>query len=146
MKKLIIIFILPLCILISCKEKERFVEPEFLLAQWVKATEKLNYKIYRKYEAFPKSEVVFREIYRETYYADPLIIKVEEFDEDKTYKDTKGNLFYKRNVMFECSEVYRKSKKYIRVVKGDVSLIRYVDYKKAKGGWLMWNRNIIRVN
>ena len=119
--------------LLSCKKKERFLEPRFLLAQWVEATEKLNYKAYSKYEAFPKSEAVFREIYRETYYANPLIVNVEEFDKDKTYKDNNGNLFYKRDVRFECSEVNRKTKKYTRVIKGEVSLIRYVKYKDVNG-------------
>lgn len=146
MKKIILILIIPAIFLTTCKKKDEFVESNTILQQWTNAIEKLNYRTYARFEAYPKSEPVFREIYRDFYFADLMVVNVEDPDQERKFKDGSGNSFIKRNVMFECAEVNRKTKKYMVVVRGDVDFIKFIEGPRENEGWLMWNRNLIRVN
>lgn len=129
----------------SCKKEKKFVEPEFIFAKWAKAIETLNYGDYVSCEAYPKSEGVFRELYRDTYYADLMVVEVEKLDEKNILKDHRGKPYIKRNVQFECTEIRRRDRKPVRLLRGDVDFISYIDDDKARKGWLMWNRKIIRI-
>jgi hypothetical protein len=129
----------------SCKKEKKFVEPEFIFAKWAKAIETLNYKDYASCEAFPKSEGVFREMFRDTYYADLMVTEVEKLDEKNILKDHQGKSYIKRNVQFECSEIRRRDRKPVRVLRGDVDFISYTGEDRPKKGWYMWNRKIIRI-
>ncbi|HOD16799.1 MAG TPA: hypothetical protein PKI31_18935 [Spirochaetota bacterium] len=131
--------------LATCKKEKKFVEPEYVFARWARAIEELNYRDYAACEAYPKSEGVFREIYRETYYADLMVTGVEKPDEKKVAVDRDGNSFIKRNVMFECNEIRRAGRRPIRVLRGDVDFIKFVSGEREKQGWMMWNRRIVRV-
>ena len=137
------IVLLPLAI--SCKKEETFYEPDYIFGRWLKAVEMLNYAEYKKYEAFPKSEGVFRELYRDSYFVDLMITDVEDLDEDNVKKDIDGNPYIKRNVSFECTEVRRPDRKPMALLRGDVDFIRYTEGKREKEGWLMWNRSMVRI-
>lgn len=129
----------------SCKKEKKFVEPEFIFAKWAKAIETLNYTDYASCEAFPKSEGVFREMFRDAYYADLMVTEVEKLNEKNILKDHQGKSYIKRNVQFECSEIRRRDRKPVRVLRGDVDFISYVGSDRPKKGWCMWNRKIIRI-
>jgi hypothetical protein len=145
MRKYIILLILLPLILISCKKEKKFTEPEFIFSKWSHAIEMLNYPDYASCEAYPKSEGVFREMYREAYYADPMVMEVEKLDEKKVAKDHLGNSYLKRNVQFECTEVRRRDRKPVRLLRGDVDFIKFTSGDRQKQGWLMWNRKIVRI-
>ena len=85
--------------LVACKKEKKFVEPEYVFARWAKAIEALNYHDYAACEAYPKSEGVFREMFRDTYYADLMVTEVEKLDEKKIAVDRDGNSYIKRNVL-----------------------------------------------
>jgi hypothetical protein len=129
----------------ECKKEKKFMEPDFIFAKWSRAIESLNYPDYASCEAYPKSEGVFREIFRETYYADLMVTEVEKADE-KNIQKGRGGSYVKRSVQFECTEVRRRDRRPLRVLRGDVDFIRFVDGSRTKQGWLMWNRKIIRIN
>ena len=129
----------------SCKKEKKFMEPEFIFAKWARAIENLNYADYASCEAFPKSEGTFREMFRDTYYADLMVTEVEKLDEKNVIKDHRGKSYIKRNVQFECTEIRRRDRKPVRVLRGDVDFISYVGDDKARRGWFMWNRKIIRI-
>jgi len=147
MKK-IITLLLPLFLILavfSCKKEKKFAEPEYIFAKWARAIESLNYGDYASCEAYPKSEGVFREMFRESYYADLMVTDVEKLREDRVLKDHRGKSYIKRNVQFECSEIRRRDRKPLRLLRGDVDFIFYVDDDRSRKGWLMWNRKIIRI-
>ncbi|OHD67643.1 MAG: hypothetical protein A2W19_11250 [Spirochaetes bacterium RBG_16_49_21] len=131
---------------ISCKKEKKFAEPEYIFAKWTRAVERLNYADYASCEAYPKEEAVFKEIYRDSYYADLMVTGVEGLDEKKIHQDGKGDSFMSRNVQFECSEIRRKDRKPLRVLRGDVDFIKFIGGDRVKQGWLMWNRKIIRID
>ena len=143
-KYIILLFLLPL-ILFSCKKEKKFAEPEFIFAKWAHAIETFNYTDYASCEAYPKSEGVFREIFREAYYSDPMVMEVEKLDEKKVAQDHHGNSYIKRNVQFECTEVRRRDRKPVRLLRGDVDFIKFTEGDRYKQGWLMWNRKIVRI-
>ena len=130
---------------LSCKKEKKFTEPEYIFAKWTRAIEKLNYKDYASCEAFPKEEAVFKELYRESYYADLMVTGADKLDEKKIHKDPKGDAFISRNVQFECTEIRRSDRKPLMLLRGDVDFIRYTEGSRAAKGWLMWNRKIIRI-
>ena len=72
-KVLAVSLIFALAIIFSCKEKKPFVDPAFVFLKWSSAVKNLNYKEYSECEAFPKDEIVFRELYTDFYYADLII-------------------------------------------------------------------------
>jgi hypothetical protein len=130
---------------VTCKKEKKFVEPEYVFARWSKAIEALHYSDYAACEAYPKSEGVFREMYRDSYYADLMVTEVGKPDEKKVSVDRDGNSYVKRNVQFECSEVRRANRRHTRVLRGDVDFIKFVSGEREKQGWMMWNRRIVRV-
>jgi hypothetical protein len=132
--------------LVTCKKEKKFADPEYIFSKWSRAIELLNYPEYAVCEAYPKSEGVFREIYRDTYYSDLMVVDVEKLDENNIEKDHNGKKYIKRNVQFECTEVRRRDKKPVRVLRGDVDFIKFVEPDTNKRGWLMWNRKIIRID
>ena len=146
MKRIMYLFLVIALAVISCKKEKKFAEPEYIFAKWARAVERLNYADYASCEAYPKEEPVFREIYRNTYYADLMVTEVGSLDKKKVYKNEKGNSFVSRNVQFECSEIRRKDRKPLRVLRGDVDFIRFTDGDRMRQGWLMWNRKIIRID
>lgn len=129
----------------SCKKEKKFAEPEYIFAKWARAIETLNYGDYAACEAYPKSDGVFREMFRDTYYADLMVTDVEKLNEKNVLKDHQGKSYIKRNVQFECSEMRRRDRKPLRLLRGDVDFISYVGDDRSKKGWLMWNRKIIRI-
>lgn len=146
MKKISFLLLAIMLAVLSCKKEGKFVEPEYIFAKWARSLKTLHYADYAACEAYPKSEAVFREIYRDTYYADPMVTEIEKFDEKNVRKDSAGNSFLSRNVQFECTEVRRKDNKPVRVLRGDVDFVKFVDGDRKKQGWLMWNRKIIRLD
>lgn len=133
------------CAVVSCKKEKRFADPERIFAKWAEAIRTLNYADYASCEAFPKSEGAFREIYRDTYYADLMVTEIEKENRD-VHNDLNGLSYVKRNVAFECTEVRRRDQRPIRLVRGDVDFIRYLEGDRAKRGWVMWNRKMIRID
>jgi hypothetical protein len=144
MKRVLFILLVILLAVISCKREKKFVEPEYIFSKWARSIENLNYIDYASCEAYPKSEPVFREMFRESYYADLMVTEIEKFDEKKIKKDGKGDSFVSRNVRFECTEIRRRDKKPVRILRGDVDFIKFIEGDRTKQGWLMWNRKIIR--
>ena len=129
----------------SCKKEKKFAEPEYIFAKWARAIENLKYADNASCEAYPKSEGVFREMFRDTYYPDLMVTDVEKLNEDNVLRDHRGKSYIKRNVQFECSEIRRRDRKHLRLLRGDVDFISYVGADRPKKGWLMWNRKIIRI-
>jgi len=144
MKRSLYILLVILLAVISCKKEKKFAEPEYIFSKWARSIETFNYIDYASCEAYPKSEPVFRDMYRENYYTDLMVKEIEKFDEKKVKMDGKGDSFISRNVQFECTEIRRKDKKPVRVLRGDVDFIKFIDGDRTKQGWLMWNRKIIR--
>jgi hypothetical protein len=145
MNRILLIMMVPLLLAISCKKEKKFAEPEYIFSKWTHAIETFNYIDYAACEAYPKSEPVFRDMFKDSYYADLMVTEVEKFDEKKIAKDSKGNSYISRNVQFECTEVRRNGKKPLRLLRGDVDFIKFADGDRKKQGWLMWNRKIIRI-
>ena len=65
MKKIIISIAALLVLYGGCTKKERFAEPGYILKKWARAVKKLNYKVYRQCEAYPKNARVFYEMYKD---------------------------------------------------------------------------------
>ncbi|MCL2025936.1 MAG: hypothetical protein FWG92_03930 [Leptospirales bacterium] len=143
MKKTIVLLFL-LSLFFACKEKARFVEADIILDKWSKASETLNYEEYRKYKAYPREKAVFNEIYKDYYFSQVIVTKVEDLDERDIRTDFEGNSFIKRNVFFECIEFDRQTQKERQRVKGEVFFIKFIGSAREKEGWLMANRTFIR--
>jgi hypothetical protein len=131
---------------LSCTKKEKNPEPVYVLQRWAKAIEKLDYNSYSKCEAYPKSEGVFLEIYKDDYYNDLMVIDVEEPDNKNIRKDYKGNSYISRKAAFGAAAVKRGRGEPYQTVSGDVEFIKFSDGEKSKFGWLISNRTITRVN
>ena len=149
-KRLWTIAIVPLLIsflflFISCKKEKKFVEPEFILKKWTKSIKTFNYNEYKKYEAYPKSAPVFREIFSEYYMTDLMVTTIGDLDKKKVFKDHIGNSYIKRKISFESTEVKRKTGKPVHIIRGDVMFVKFIDGKRQDDGWLMSNRTIVRV-
>lgn len=130
---------------LSCAKKDKDPEPAYVLQKWAKSIEKLDYNNYSKCEAYPKSEGVFFEIYKEDYYTDLTIIDVEDPDKDNIRKDYKGNSYLSCNAIFEAAAVKRGKNISYQNVSGDVEFFKFLDGEKSKNGWLISNRTITRV-
>jgi len=142
----VLVVVVAASIFVSCKKKDNFDEPNFILRKWAKATETLNFRDYKNCEAFPKSEQVFREIYRDYYIASTSVTRMGSLDEKNVNKDPDGNSYISRAVSFECTEMKRSGSKPVRYLRGDVEFIKYEDGDRKSDGWLMWNRIIVRIN
>lgn len=130
----------------SCKKKEVFTEPEFLLKKWASSAKNLNYAEHSAIEAYPKSVQVFAESFKEYYPSDVRILKVEEPNEGAILRDHKGLMYNKRNVQFEFTQINRKSQTPAGEVRGDVDFVKYIDGDKKNKGWVMLNRTMIRLH
>lgn len=139
---LAVIFVL----LISCKDEGKVSEPARVLQKWVKAIEKLDYKSYCKYEAYPKPEDVFREMYKDYYLVDLMVTDAEDADKEKARKDYNGDTFLHRTVTFEASAVNRNNGKPYQLHRGNTVFIKFLDGKRENDGWLLSNRTITRIN
>lgn len=142
----ILITIIVVFTVLSCTKKEINPEPVYVLQRWAKAIEKLDYNSYSKCEAYPKSEGVFLEIYKDDYYTDLMVADVEEPDSRRIRKDYKGNSYISRKATFEAAAVKRSKGEPYQTVSGDVEFVKFSDGDKSKNGWLISNRTITRVN
>jgi hypothetical protein len=129
-----------------CKKKEKDREPGFVLQKWVKSIENLDYNNYSKCEAYPKSQGVFLEIYKDDYYTDLMVNVVGDPDDKDIRKDYKGNSYVSRKVTFEAAAVKRGRVEPYQTVNGDVEFYKFLDGEKSKNGWLISNRTITRIN
>lgn len=127
----------------SCNNKQAFVDPVYVFMKWSSAVKKLNYKEYAECEAFPKDEIVFRELYDDFYYSDLLIRELGKYDENDVRTDVDGYKHNHRKVFFECRRIERKTGRAIQQMKGDIEFISYINGPKVNRGWLMYNRTII---
>jgi len=135
--------ILTLTFTFSCKEKKPFVDPAFVFLKWSSAVKNLNYKEYSECEAFPKDEIVFRELYTDFYYADLIIRELGEFKPNDVRTDIEGYRYNIRKVYFECKRIERKTGRAVQMMKGDIEFINYLNGPGLNKGWLMYNRTII---
>lgn len=142
-KFLTALLVLVLSIMISCKEKKAFVDPAFVFMKWSAAVKNLNYQAYSECEAFPKDEIVFRELYGDFYFTDLIIRELGEFKESDIRSDIEGNKYNFRKVYFECKRIERKTGRAVQEMKGDIEFISYISGPKLNKGWLMYNRTII---
>ncbi len=140
--------ILTLSFTISCSEKKAFVDPAFVFLKWSSAVKNLNYKEYSECEAFPKDEIVFRELYTDFYFTDLIIRELGKYNENDIDSDIDGYKYTLRKVYFECRRVERKTGRAVQDMKGDIEFINYINGPKLNKGWLMYNRTIIstRIN
>ncbi len=142
-KAIAVLLIFTFSITLSCKGKKAFVDPAYVFLKWSSAVKNLNYKEYSECEAFPKDEIVFRELYTDFYYADLLIRNLGEYNENDIRRDIEGNKYNLRKVYFECKRVERKSGHAVQEMKGDIEFVNYINGPKLNKGWLMYNRTII---
>jgi len=145
MKKVVVIFMLFIMVIPSCKKKEKFLEPEIILRKWAGAIERLDYFEYRKCEAYPKEKDVFREMYQDFYLSGLSVVTIGPLSEKDINKDPDGNPYIKRNVVFECKQVRRRDRKVQHPIKGEVFFIRFVEGERKKEGWLMANRTLMHI-
>ncbi len=134
-----------LSILISCKDESRFVEPNYVLRKWASAIQQMNYREYAECEAHPKSEAVFREMYREYYLADLMATEVDDAGDAEEMKDAEGLRYARRHLEFEAAIVQRKTGTRNGLIRGSAEFIKYIDGRRAKEGWLLSNRTLIHV-
>ncbi len=145
-KNIILSIILSLIIITACSgKKETYPEAEQVLHKWSKSIEALNYSDYKACEAYPKEQNVFLEMYKEFFLADLMIIEADKINEKDVKKDQDGNSYIKRNLKFDCAEVKRKTRKPSVLIIGDVDMVKFIDGKRSKDGWLMSNRTLIRM-
>lgn len=142
-KILTILAVVTLGAVISCKEKKAFVDPAFVFMKWSAAVKNLNYQEYAECEAFPKDEMVFRELYGDFYFADLLIRELGEYNENDVRSDVEGHKYNLRKVYFECKRIERSTGRAVQEMKGDIEFISYLDGPRLNKGWLMYNRTII---
>lgn len=129
----------------SCKDESRFVEPNYVLRRWASAIQQMNYREYATCEAHPKSEAVFREMYREYYLVDVMATEVDDAESAEELKDAEGWRYLRRQLDFEATVVSRKGGKQSGLIRGNVEFVKYIDGKRAKDGWMLSNRTLIHV-
>jgi len=129
----------------GCGKKEHFAGPDIILKKWSDAVKRMSYPVYSQCEAYPKSQAVFFEMYRDYYFQDVLVTDIEDDSPDRIKKDIHGDRFIYRNVKFECAEIARKTSRALCIVRGDVDFVRFIDGKRKNDGWLMANRTLIRI-
>ncbi len=134
-----------LSIFISCKDESRFVEPNYVLRKWASAIQQMNYREYAECEAHPKSEAVFREMYREYFLVDLMATEIDAPESAEELKDAEGRRYLRRQLEFEAAAVSRKGGKQNGLIRGSAEFIKYIDGRRAKEGWLLSNRTLIHV-
>ncbi len=145
MKKSYVMFLVFCIMLGGCGKKESFTEPGYVLQKWSKAIQNLDYDAYARCEAYPKSEEIFREMYRDYYFIDIMVTGMEDANEKDIRKDHDGNPFVFRSVSFEGSVVKRSTGKPYELLRGDAIFIRFIDGKRAKQGWIISNRTFVTI-
>jgi len=143
-KYVVAVLLIGAAALTSCKKPEKPAEPAGILKKWAEATEKIDYKTYKKYEVNPKEHRVFREIFRTYFLRDIMIISTEELDRKDIHSDHAGNKYIKSNVIFTATEVSRKTRAPVQMVRGEVLFVKYSEGSRKDDGWLMFNRTLIR--
>lgn len=146
MKRVLLALMVAVLAASACKKAEKTPEPAYVMVKWARSIQDLNYQAYAGAEAFPKSEAVFRDVYRDYYLADLMVTSVEDADEKDVRTDVDGGRFIHRSLSFEASAVKRASGRPYQVVRGDAVFIKYIEGKKAARGWLMSNRTFIAIN
>ncbi len=146
MKKIVFAFIAIALVATGCKKAERTPEPALVISKWARAIQDQNYQGYTLCEAYPKSEAVFRDMYRDYYLTDLMVTSVEDADEKDIRKDQDGNPFMYRSLSFEASAVRRATGRPYQVVRGEAVFIKFTEGKMAARGWLMSNRTFITIN
>lgn len=146
MKKYLIVMMVLVLMAGGCKKKEKFADPAHVMAKWAKSIQELNYRLYSQCEAYPKSEPVFREMYRDYYFTDMMVTSVEEPNPKDIRKDHEGITYIHCSVSFEGNVVTRKTGKPSQVVRGDAVFIKFNDGKRMENGWLLSNRTFITIN
>lgn len=147
MKKIAVLFLIAMTFaLVSCKGDKKIPEPAYVLQKWAKAIEKLDYQSYAKCEAYPKSDAVFRDMYKEYYITDIMTVQVDDPDENNISKDFEGNSFMHRSASFEASAVKRNTNKPYQLQRGEAVFVKFLDGKRYKDGWLLSSRTIININ
>jgi len=139
----IIFFIILLISIPSCKQKEAFVDPVYVFMKWSSAVKNLNYKDYSECEAFPKDNLVFRELFSDYYFSDLQISELGRYNENELKSDFNGNTYHLRKVYFECKRTERKTSRDVQEMKGDVEFVNYTNGPNMNRGWLMYNRTFI---
>ncbi len=127
----------------SCKQKEVFVDPVYIFLKWSSAVKNLNYKEYSECEAFPKDDLVFRELFGDYYFSELQISEIGKYNENEIKSDAEGYKYHLRKVYFECKRVERKTSRIVQEMKGDVEFVNYINGPNINRGWLMYNRTFI---
>ncbi len=146
MKRTIFAFIVIALVVVGCKKTDKTPEPAYVITKWARAIQDMNYQYYSRCEAYPKSEAVFRDMYRDYYLADLMVTSVEEANEKDVRRDQDGNPFIHRALTFEASAVKRATGRPYQVVRGDAVFIKFTEGKMAAQGWLMSNRTFVTIN
>lgn len=131
---------------LSCGSQKKFVEPDYVLKKWSKAIRDLNYREYSACEAYPRSEAVFREMYKDYYIADLMVTDKEDVDEENVRKDREGKSYIHRSVSFEGAIVQRKANVPMQVLRGNAVFIKFIDGERSDEDWLISNRTFIRID
>lgn len=140
------ILILASCAVLSCGSQKKHVEPDYVLKKWSKAIRDLNYRDYSACEAYPRSEAVFKEMYKDYYIVDLMVTDKEDVDEKNVRKDRDGKSYIHRSVSFEGAIVQRKGKEPVQVLRGDAVFIKFIDSERSDEDWLISNRTFIRID
>lgn len=133
-------------VVLSCGSQKKFVEPDYVLKKWSKAIRDLNYREYSACEAYPRSEAVFREMYKDYYIADLMVTDKEDVDEENVRKDRNGKSYIHRSVSFEGAIVQRKGNEPVQVLRGNAVFIKFIDGERSDEDWLISNRTFIRID
>lgn len=146
LKKYIILFFLLIFALFNCKKEDNFVEPANILNKWAGAIQELNYHKYTECEAYPKSDEVFKEMYKDYYITDLMVTSVDDIDKKNIRRDYEGNEYIHRSVGFEGNVVKRSNGKPYQVLRGDAIFIKFINGKRARDGWFISNRTLVTIN
>jgi hypothetical protein len=146
MKKALLVALVVLLPAAGCKKEEKLMEPHYVLLKWARSTQDLDYRKYAECEAYPKSEGVFREIFRDYYYVDVMTVSIGQPDRKDARTDYEGHSYIHVPVSFEGAVVKRGSGKPYQVMRGDAVFIKFIEGKRAAQGWLLSNRTIVTVN
>jgi hypothetical protein len=134
------------CAVFSCGTQKKYTEPDYILKKWSKAIRDLNYRAYSACEAYPRSESVFKEMYKDYYIVDLMVTDKEGVDEDDVRKDPDGKSYIRRSISFEGTIVQRKNKEPVQVLRGNAIFIKFIDGQRADDDWLISNRTFIRID
>jgi len=131
---------------VSCKKRESYEEPNAVLQKWAKSIEQLNYSGYASTEAYPKSDAVFREMYRDYYMMDVMATEVEPENPEKAASDQSGEKYLHRSIHFEGTIINRQSRKPTGVMRGEAVFVRFLEGKRRNDGWLISNRILTQID